>query len=356
MNQLVVRKNKNKMGKKKTVGQELIGQFVNAAGSFTVDMLANAVRGIASAYRSAPKGNAGKQEMRAAVAPLAASLSIGSSKGPRFTNVSGGLKLEHVEPLQPIAGEIHMMVTSESFRWLGPIASGFEEYRIKMEFCWVPTCPASSTGRVMIAFDYDPIDSTGYHVNQDYDYLNTQDHCVSAVWAPCAISPVASKWLMTGTNGDERLVSPGRVHAVAPDVAQQGFFLVRYQVEFRKPQPQTIQDYIQRGHYTTSSDIFGGISLINVNSVFDRVGTDLIQRQPGSYVLIWCTDAAITSFTATTGAVSPFIKTQSTPNYYIMWHSNSVGNVIGGYVAPTPGGPTSYKLTIIKTTESFALP
>lgn len=125
-----------------------------------------------------------------------------------------------------------------------------------MQFGWVPTCPATTVGTVYIAWDYDPEDNGTYI---DEDYFQTLDHSVGACWAPGAITPRQSNWLKTDIFGpDSRQFSPGRLHYSNPQNAS-GFFMVRYTVELRKPQPNTVGTSVYGGASmttATTSDVF----------------------------------------------------------------------------------------------------
>ncbi len=240
-----------------------------------------AVRGIVSAFQSR---GASKQEITQVVAPLARSLAY-TSRPPRYVRAEGGLMIEHIESVPVSNGKNAFVIDSQTFGWLRPMAENFEEYQIKLDFAWNPVCPATTTGQVWLAFDYDPADGTaGY--NDAADYFNTADHCISAVWAPAAISPRKSAWLKTGTSGsDIRLNSPGILFANIPDAAY-GFLTVRYQVHLRKPQPASYGTAHFTGTYNTGqgtapfinhSPIVGDARLIKaVNS-----GSFTLAAQPG---------------------------------------------------------------------------
>lgn len=316
-------------------------------GKYSAMGLANLVKGIASAFKSAPGASKARVEMRAAVAPLAQSLSLTTS-GPKFSNVSGGLALEHTESLDASGQRFEQVVSTDIFRWLGPVASGFEEYRIKLEYGWVPTCPATSTGRVMMAFDYDPTDSVGYGVTDVSDYLNTQDHCVGAIWAPAAISPTMSGWLKTGSDGDPRLYSPGRVQMACENFAN-GITMVRYRVEFRKAQPQSfLRSYVQTGTYGATDDPFGKIIDASGPSPFRITDSRITQVVPGRYIVYWSTDGTPT-FTTVAGARAAWSTiTTGSSGRALFYYTNAVGEYIE-FQTSAPGGLTAYQLVINPT-------
>jgi len=200
---------------------------VEGAGKLAVQ----AVRGIVSAFRS--KG-ATREEVKTLVAPLARTMQYGARQ-PRYLRADGGLMIEHIEAMSVNSNVNSYVVDTNLFPWLRNIANNFEEYQIQLMFAWNPTCPATTTGQVWMAYDYDPEDSDTSYL-QVQDYFNTADHCISAIWAPAVINPKQSGWLKTGNNGTPRLYSPGKLYLSTTDTAQ-GFLTVKYRIHLRKPQP-----------------------------------------------------------------------------------------------------------------------
>lgn len=305
--------------------------------------------GVASAFKM--NGNSGaKQEMRTYVAPLAKSLQI-QGRTPKYTNVAGGICIEHTEPLPVQNGANHVIVNSDTFKWLSPMAAGFEEYRVQYEIGWVPTCPATTSGRVMLAFDYDPSDNSGYGITQADDYLNTADHCVSAIWSPCVITPKQSAWLKTGVTGDARLYSPGIIHFAVDNVTL-GLVLVRYRVELRKPQPNATQTYLQRGAYSIYTGVFAGTTATSGSTPFTIENNLMTQRSPGKYQVSWSTDGTITSISDGGTVNNTLFTTASNSNKVIVWYTSGPGDTIEFVPTPFPEGATSYKMEIVPVIEN----
>jgi len=222
--------------------QEVVAPLAQWSGR----QMLSAVRGIVSAYRQ--KGGS-REEAARAVAPLAMGLRT-AQKAPRFQNVEGGVRFTHTEAVPVSSGAMSLRVSSDSFSWLQQIAAGFEEYRIRLEFGYVPICPATTVGTIMMAWDYDPVDTGPYN---DYtDYFNTADHCISSCWAPCAIATKMSEWLKTGEEGEARTFSPG-VLKLTQTATTNGYTMVRYTVELRKAQPSTGGYAIYTGSYTNNT-------------------------------------------------------------------------------------------------------
>jgi hypothetical protein len=342
----MVRRNSNQRQNRRGAKSELIDALAEVAlrqagrgAKKGVEWLYN---GIASAFRTTGS-NGSKQEMKAMVAPLARALQI-KNPTPKYSNVAGGISIEHTEPLKVAFGANRFSLTSETFEWLAPMTAGFEEYRIRVEIGWVPTCPATTTGRVMMAFDYDPSDRGGYESADTSDYLNTADHCISAVWSPCAIAPKQSGWLKTGLIGDERLYSPGTIHIVVPSI-EDGMILARYHVELRKPQPTSKKEYVQYGYYSGSGGPFGGVDTVAGISAFTIEEYRLTQRYPGIYQVSWSTDGTVTGLTLEPGS-QPESIANTLGNFAGIFYTYGVGDIVSFLPVPGPGGPTHYKLVI----------
>lgn len=336
MNQLVVRKRGGTMVPRSGKGWK--ETVVEAAVDWTGKQMISAIRGIASAYRA--NGNS-RAEMSKAVAPLAVNIRQ-SSKTPKFRNVSGGISLTHTEALVVTATTAQIVVSSETFGWLRNLASGFEEYRIKMEIGYAPICPATTTGVTMLAFDYDPVDTAAYDGYQDY--FNTADHCISSSWAPAAISPKQSGWLKTGTDGDVRLYSPGVIQ-ITQTATTNGYFMVRYSVDLRKPQPVTPTEFSGEGTFSSTSAIYDSLTTHHGNNPFVFSGNTATQVQPGKYVVFWSTDANMGAITTTgTAQAGGFVNT--TGKSYVWFYSSGMGQTWTTTWATVVGGATAFRVSV----------
>lgn len=256
-------------GRKPTVKDMIVDEAIGAAMRYgpslakgAYNQLAAAVTGLVSGSKS---GKNGERMLVKDVAPLAQSIRSSGSR-PKFTQSSGGICVTNTELVPNFAsgtGDISLQINSTTFPWLSPLTTNFEEWRCKMQYGWIPTCPATTAGTVFLAWDYDPDDPSIYI---DEDYFQTLDHSVGAAWAPGAISPRQSGWLKTNVTGLEpRTYSPGRLHFSNPAAAS-GYFMVRYTVELRKPQPNSVSSSVFGGVATTdstTSDVFGSTGLVN---------------------------------------------------------------------------------------------
>lgn len=347
---MVPYKNKQLTRQKKAgLGAYNTNQLVSelGLGRSTNMMAAKAVQGIVSAFQNR---GASRQEVSALVAPLAKSLTYTSRK-PKFTTAVGGLSIEHIEniPLQ-YDGHARFVFDSNLFTWLKGIANQFEEYQIKTWLAWNPICPATTTGQVLMAFDYDPSDEVVGEYIHATDYFNTADHCISAIWAPCTLSPQKSGWLKTGNTGDPRLYSPGAFHFSTTDRGA-GFLTVKYQVSLRKPQPGTAEtEAAFFGTFSTDTGIFANASVVGGNSVLIAAITDntlTIRSTPGYKLVVWSTDATVASIsTGNTDARAIGVR-QGSGASFISLVAPGVTGLIGA-VLTTPSGATSYKVSVIQ--------
>lgn len=345
---LVPYQSSNKMIKKKknkNLTQALVNAGVNRMvanpgatldlASWSAKQLASAVRGIASAFQS--KGM-GRQEMSRIVAPLASSMKLGPSK-PKFASVEGGIRVVHTEALVATTNVYRQVITSESFAWLSNLARGYEEWRVKVEYAWVPICPATATGSIMLAFDYDPSDDTAY--TGYTDYFNTADHCIAACWSPAAISPTVSGWLKTGSNGsDPRLYSPGIFHAQMSSL-NDGYLLARYAVELRKAQPIGDRYAVYTGSYTTAANPLASLVYTTGNGQLIGPGADehsLAVLSSSKMVIVWSTDG--TNAAAPTGGtvIGTYNASGRSTAIWYTEGAQTLGLTISGAV----GGNTTY--------------
>jgi hypothetical protein len=316
---------------------------MEGAGNLAV----KAVKGIVSAFQNR---GASRQEIKTLVAPLAKSLTYTSRK-PKFTKAEGGMAIEHIENISvPKNGHTYYVVDSNLFIWLKNIANQFEEYQIKLWFAWNPICPATATGQVLMAFDYDPDDDDAGAYEQPADYFNTADHCVSAIWAPGALSPQKSGWLKTGNTSDPRFYSPGRFHINVTD-ASAGYLTVKYQVSLRKPQPNLSgAETSFFGYYNTSTNLFANRGYIGGEQRLIKTVTDdvlILAATPGYKVVVWSTDATVASVTnGATNARGVGTRTGSGASWVTVVKPGVEGSCSA--VVTTPGGLAAYKVTIFQ--------
>ena len=303
------------------------------------------IKGIVSAFQS--KG-ASKQEIKNLVAPLARSLTYTSRK-PKFTKAEGGLMIEHIENLPIGDGHNYWTVDSFLFQWLRNIANQFEEYQIQVWYAWNPICPATTTGQVKMAFDYDPNDNASDYATAA-DYFNTADHCISAIWAPAAMSPQKSVWLKTGNTGEARLYSPGKLH-VDVTTGASGYLTAKYQVSLRKPQPSYPGSTMTfTGTYNSATSIFRNATNFGGNQYLLQAVTSntlTVAATTGYKIVVWSTDANVASVAAVAAdGLVIGTKTGGGAAFNVLVQPGETVAITGTVTAP--GGDTSFKVSIIQ--------
>jgi len=330
-------KRNGRKGNGKADVSALVGEVARPLAEWSGRQLLGAVRGIVSAYRQ--KGGT-REEVARVVGPLSLGMRQ-AQKAPKFQNVEGGIRFTHTEAVAIESTSVAIQVSSEAFSWLSQLAGGFEEYRIKCEFGYVPICPATTVGSVMMAWDYDPDDTTTY--TSYSDFFNTADHCIGSCWAPCAITPKVSGWLKTGTEGEARFFSPG-VFKMNQTSGANGYTMVRYTVELRKAQPSSSGYAVYTGQYTSNTALTSNATLVSGSSSLITLGSSgVTQRVSGRILVVWSTDANCGTFTHSggmlfTGSVS------SAGRSIIQWYTDGVGNQSSWTCSTVPTGGTSYKL------------
>lgn len=307
------------IGAIKQHGPSLVKEYGLPLAKRGINAAVAKVSGLISGSRS---GKNGERITVNEVAPLAMSIRNNSAK-PKFGQTAGGISVTNTELVNTYsgyAGDYNLQITSTSFPWLSPLAANFEEWRVKYQFGWVPTCPATTSGTVYLAWDYDPADNDTYI---DEDYFQVLDHSIGAVWSPGSISPKVSGWLKTDTNGsDSRLFSPGRLHFANATPAS-GFLMVRYTVELRKPQPNFSSPSLFGGSAVTTSvtsDVFPSVGLIKGDlRAISTIGNNKLQfsrstkymvslyfrfaNNPGAANLVAALDIGQTPVSPTTSAI-----------------------------------------------------
>jgi len=349
---MIVYKKKSAKKQNKNVVNELAlqiaGEIGYRAGKGLTEAATAGLRGIVSAFR---KSGASQADIRSAVVPLARTLSYGS-KSPKYIKVNGGIMIEHIEQMNvAFPGHTAFRITTDTFQWLKSIANNFEEYKMDVIFAWNPICPATVSGAVMMAFDYDADDSGGY--DNPNDYFNTQDHCVASLWSPAAIHPTPSVWLKTGSIGESRLYSPGTFH-VNTDPGQ-GFISVKYKVSLRKPQPSANSSTMTiAGFAPDNTHLFGSTNNLTVYgdlSLVDTINPDSISiaNSPGYKTIVWSTDGNLSAMTMVTASGLTLMGTKNGAGSAIVVRANRNSSVNVNLNCTGISGGVSYKCVITST-------
>jgi len=131
------------------------------------------------------------------------------------------------------------------FPWLSNIALNFEMYRFRrLSFEYVPCCPTTSFGNLIVAVDYDAADAAPTELKAMSTY---QDCGSSSVWAPAtfpqrAVSRQGPRYIRVGNlsaNLDIKTYDLGNLFIAVQSAAPSqdlGYMRVHYEVELLIPQ------------------------------------------------------------------------------------------------------------------------
>lgn len=172
-----------------------------------------------------------------------------NKRSPRYL-ASGGVRVANTEFIQDLAVDTQLAldinpVAGSTFAWLGRIASSYEIFRIhKLVFRYTPICSSSTTGVVVMAFDYDASDAppTSKQAMSAYDGSTRGN-----VWNSLTCSFKApDSWYFVGQQGSTT-VNPASTDIKMYDAAKfyvsvfnatsgtVGEISVDYDIEFARP-------------------------------------------------------------------------------------------------------------------------
>lgn len=128
-------------------------------------------------------------------APAAVSINYTKQK-PKVVGTPGGMRVRHTEfvmDILPVATPFVLQVVepinpglAQLFPWLSNIARNFETYKVhKMRFYRLPVAPTTAAGSVMLALEYDALDTPP---SSKVTLMQNSSIQRSSVWAPSAIS------------------------------------------------------------------------------------------------------------------------------------------------------------------------
>lgn len=197
-----------------------------------------------------------------AVAPVANSVQIRRTK-PKFRNTKGIVRIMHKELVTSINASTVVATTprvngvsayqvnagcGSAFPWLAQIATNYDFYRFKrVRLVYVPMCPTTQDGRVMLGYDVDSTDLLPLDRQAMSSYSCSTEGSAWAVQSlDCALAD-NSKWFYTDSAGvgtvsgaHNALLDQGQFFAAtygSSGAAQLGEVYVLYDVEFKDPQP-----------------------------------------------------------------------------------------------------------------------
>lgn len=184
-------------------------------------------------------------------APVAVASSL-TNRGPKQgAGPNGSVRISNTEFVTDLASGSSIQAfdlnpcSSPLFTWLSRIAVGYELFRfVKMRFRYTPICPSSTTGVVVMAFDYDASDAAPLNKQAITAYSGSaRGNVWNTVW--CDIKPPTG-WFYCGNIGN--VPNPANTDIKFYDVAKfyiglfntsgtaaTGELSVEYVVDFSKP-------------------------------------------------------------------------------------------------------------------------
>jgi len=268
---------------------------------------------------------------------------------PVYTGTNEGIRIAHAESI-PIASyaNVRIVVTSDTLTWVRNIAECFEEWRIKFQFEWVPTCAATTDGAVRLAWDYDPLEAAFTSMEE---YFNMADHLVQSVWMHGGINTRQSAWLKTGRDGFPREYSPGAIHAYIDP--SKGYLLARYVVEFRGAQPNAADHAIYTGTFAGTGDLFNFTSVTGNRNLIDITsGSQITQTGANRLIVVWSTDSSAGTYTQGGSGLGLGVSQDAGIRTVATWYTNADTNTLTFTRATAPGGATAFKLAIFTISHS----
>lgn len=164
----------------------------------------------------------------------------------------GTIRVTESERIGTISGSTTLAITSidinpglsSAFPWLNQLANIYDEYKFhKLKFRYKPIVSTSNGGNIIMAFDYDVLDTaptTAIQLTQMSTYKD------SVVWngfeLPIDVSRIVKKYTRSGTvsGADQKTYDAGKLYMAAESCANtstQGYLEVDYDIEFYNKSP-----------------------------------------------------------------------------------------------------------------------
>jgi len=283
-----------------------------------------------------PKANSKtKAGVKRQTAPLAVSITLMKRK-PTFQPVSGSdgrIRVTHTEWVRTLtvqSSEFSMLVDvplnpglPNVFPWLSNIANNYDSYT--MEKCiihYVPNCPATSLGQVMMMVDYDPLDDPPQDIST---FMNSHAATSSSTWAPCKVvcdKLDMQKWPIRFTRKGIHTVSDGKTYdfgrlfvasSAGQVTANAGNIYIEYTVVLQTPQLRNLGveecKFYSNNVGTGSGTVLGTVANAIATGGLDVVQTDaktLMFRTVGDYLLNLTAAGTVFTGAAATVSSTPF--------------------------------------------------
>jgi hypothetical protein len=219
-----------------------------------------------------------------------------TTRQPRITRAKDSVVINHREMFDGVSANIAFSCTAYAinpgnqslFPWLATQATGWERYRFRrLRVQYVPRCATTSSGTVVLAFDYDAADDPPANEARACSYYGALS---GAVWQdldmPGSISALAggvtSKYVNAGalpTGLDIKTYNAGNLFICTTDSVSDAFacgkLWVDYEVEFQTPHtipvPWASVINFSRGYSNPAYDP-QATSLVTATTLVERAG------------------------------------------------------------------------------------
>jgi hypothetical protein len=237
--------------------------------------------------KSAKRKNTQRQLPQRNAAPSAQSSKI-TTRRPQIRRLKESVVIAHREMFDGVVANSYFLTTPYAlnpgnqsvFPWLATQAAGWERYRFrKLRVQYVPRCPTSTVGSVILAIDYDAADEAPLNEARACSYYGAIS---SALWQDIDMSAsvtamsggMSSKYVTPGvlaSNLDIKTYNAGNLFVCTIDSPTDGVaagkLWVEYEVEFFTPHtlpvPWTSAYNFSRGYnnapYDPSTGLISGI-------------------------------------------------------------------------------------------------
>nr|WRQ65316.1 structural protein [Tolivirales sp.] len=252
-----------------------------------------------------------QQNDKRSMAPVAIATKRVGAAPKMTTKPSGSVEIAHRAFLGPVTCNGAFSATAYpvnpglpgTFPWLSKVARRYEEYRFKkLRFEYRSVCATSTSGVVMLSFDYDAADPPPSNkAAQAQSIPNSEVNC----WASNDLAVTmdnAYKYVRAGNlppNLDVKTYDAGQMFlsTVYGSNIVTGELYVEYVVELRKPTDGPVTGGQQRWTSTSFAAPMGGPLVLNTGFLPYTVtsNTDITFTSPGEFVInIYSTGTGIT--------------------------------------------------------------
>lgn len=174
-----------------------------------------------------------------------------------------------------------------TFKWLSTIAPSFETYRFrKLRFRYIPRCPTSSQGSVLLVPDYDSADANTLTEERATQHVNAVEE---SVWKECVaiLRPeslnrtykahfTCTDERFEGTKQDPKTLDAAQffVFVESNEILTYGKLWVEYEVDLTTPQPPELPFSLGGAGTDKNSGLQAGSANVFVNNTMSALNQE----------------------------------------------------------------------------------